>query len=201
MTKRLGIYGGTFDPPHLGHLILAETAADALDLHTVLFAPAADPPHKLATEIRARAEHRVRMAELAISDNVRFDLSRVDVDRPGPHYSVETLKLLREEFPGAELYFMIGGDSLRDLPKWSRPDELITLARLAVMRRPGASPDLDALEQQIPGLRARVDWVTAPLIDIAASDIARQIAAGRSVRYQVLDPVLAYINEHGLYRK
>ncbi len=199
-TPRLGIYGGTFDPPHLGHLILAETAADTLRLDRVLFVPAGTPPHKAAATLRSAAEHRLAMVRLAIEGNPRFALSRVDLDRPGPHYSVDMLHLLRDEHRGAELFFLIGADSLADLPTWSRPRELIGLACLGVMRRPGAAPDLDALEREIPGLHRRMMWLDAPTIDIAASDLARRIAAGRSVRYQVPDDVCLYIEEHGLYR-
>lgn len=201
MTDRLGIYGGTFDPPHLGHLILAETAADSLALSRVIFVPAGDPPHKEANTIRANEDHRVRMVELAIAGNSKFALSRVDVDRPGPHYSVDMLRLLSEQYPGAELIFLIGADSLRDLPTWSRPQELITLARLGVMRRPFVEPDVDEVEAALPGITERIRWVDAPLIDIAASDLARRIANGHSVRYQLPDAVCAYIEEHHLYRK
>lgn len=197
---RLGIFGGTFDPPHTGHLILAETAADDLALDRVLFVPAADPPHKAASDVRAPAAHRAAMVERAIAGNPRFALSRVDLDRPGPHYTVDMLHLLRREHPDAALYFLIGGDSLRDLPTWSRPAELITLATLAVMRRPGYAPDLDALERQIPRLAERVCWIDAPLIELSATEIAARIAAGRSVRYRLPDAVCAYVEEHHLYR-
>lgn len=199
-TNRLGIYGGTFDPPHLGHLVLAETAADSLDLSRVLFVPAADPPHKSSRVVRASAVHRLHMVERAIADNPRFALSRVDMDRPGPHYTVDMLTRLRAEYPGTDLIFLIGADSLRDLPTWSRPAELIQLAALGVMPRPGITPDIDALERQIPGLKARVSWIDAPLLEISASGLAARIAAGKSVRYQVPDAVCAYIEEQGIYR-
>lgn len=197
---RLGVYGGTFDPPHLGHLILAETAADSLGLDRVLFAPAAHPPHKDPASVRAAAEHRVAMVTHAIADNARFALSQIDIDRPGPHYTVDMLRLLRDQVGDATLIFLIGSDSLHDLPTWSRPDELLTLAVLGVMRRPGSMPDLAALEQHFPTIRARIEWVDAPLIDISATSLASRIAAGRSVRYQIPDSVCAYISEHGLYR-
>lgn len=198
--ERIGIYGGTFDPPHLGHLILAETARDTLSLSRVLFVPAAQPPHKRTEQVRASAEHRAAMVALAIAGNPQFALSRADIDRPGPHYSVDTLRLLRDVYPAAEFVFLIGGDSLNTLPQWSRPQELIALATLGVMRRPGVAPDLNALEAHLNGLRERILWVDAPLIDIAASDLVRCIAQGRSVRYQVPDTVLDYIAQHGLYR-
>lgn len=200
-SDRLGVYGGTFDPPHLGHLILAETAADSLNLAQVLFVPAADPPHKRMGEIRAPADHRVCMVEQAIAANPRFALSRVDIDRPGPHYTVDMLRLLRAENPTAELVLLIGADSLRDLPRWSRPLDLISLAMLGVMRRPGVDPDLSELERHVPGISWRVQWVDAPLIDIASTDLARRIGLGYSVRYQLPEAVEHYINTHGLYGK
>jgi nicotinate-nucleotide adenylyltransferase len=199
-VNRLGIYGGTFDPPHLGHLILAEIAADSLHLARVLFVPAAVPPHKEPGDVRASTAHRLAMVERAVAGNLRFGLSRVDIDRPGPHYSVDMLRLLRDDYPAADFVFLIGADSLRDLPTWSRPHELIELAVLGVMRRPDSEPDLDDLEDQIPGIRARVEWIAAPRIEIASHQLVEQIAAGRSVRYQVPDAVLDYIQQHGLYR-
>mgnify|MGYP001474797824 CR=1 FL=1 len=197
-VMRVGILGGTFDPPHYGHLILAELAADNLALDHVLFVPAADPPHKGG--LRASAQHRVALVERAIAGNPRFALSRVDLDRPGPHYSVEMVQLVQAEFPGAALIFLIGGDSLRDLPTWSRPDELIKRVRLGVMRRPGSAPDLTQLEREIPGLGQRIDWIDAPQIEISASALARRVAAGLSIRYQTPDAVRAYIEDHQLYR-
>ena len=197
-VMRVGILGGTFDPPHYGHLILAELAADNLALDRVLFVPAADPPHKGG--LRASAQHRVALVERAIAGNPRFALSRVDLDRPGPHYSVEMVQLVQAEFPGAALIFLIGGDSLRDLPTWSRPDELIKRVRLGVMRRPGSAPDLTQLEREIPGLGQRIDWIDAPQIEISASALARRVAAGLSIRYQTPDAVRAYIEDHQLYR-
>lgn len=200
-NHRLGVFGGTFDPPHLGHLILAETAADALDLAQVLFVPAGQPPHKDPAEVRAPAQHRLAMVERAIAGNPRFALSRADLDRPGPHYSVDTLRLLGAAFPGATLFFLIGADSLRDLPTWHQPADVIAQAWLGAMRRPGTEPDLSALEEQLPGVTDRVRWVDAPRIEISSSSLVRRIAAGLSVRYQLPDSVRAYIQEHGLYRK
>jgi nicotinate-nucleotide adenylyltransferase len=199
--SRLGIYGGTFDPPHLGHLILAETAADNLHLARVIFAPVADPPHKGPRDVHAPAEDRLAMTGRAIADNPRFALSRVDMDRPGPQYSVDTLRLLREDYPGADLYFLIGADSLRDLPAWSRPAELIQLARLGVVHRRSVETDLESLEVKVPGISRRITWIDAPRIEIASHVLIEQIAAGRSVRYQVPDAVYEYIKTHRLYGK
>ena len=199
--QRLGIYGGTFDPPHLGHLILAEAAADFLALDQVLFVPAAHPPHKPPATVRAAAHHRLAMVEHAVADNVRFGVSRVDIDRPGPHYTVDTLARLHESYPQATLFFLIGADSLHDLPRWLCPARLLELATLGVMRRPGSQPNLDALEAALPGITARVQWIDAPLIDISASNLAAHIAAGYSVRYRIPDAVCEYISKHNLYRK
>jgi nicotinate-nucleotide adenylyltransferase len=200
-AERLGVLGGTFDPPHLGHLLLAEAAADHLGLARVLFVPAATPPHKEACAVRAGAGHRLAMTQLAIAGNPRFALARTDLERPGPHYTVDMLRLLRDAHPHSELVLLIGGDSLRDLPTWSRPQELIALASLGVLRRPADNLDLDALERAIPGLAARTAWIPAPRLDIASSAIAAAIAAGRSVRYLLPDAVLAYIEAHGLYKE
>ncbi|NDJ76842.1 MAG: nicotinate (nicotinamide) nucleotide adenylyltransferase [Chloroflexi bacterium] len=198
---RIGIYGGTFDPPHLGHLILAETAAGALNLARVLFVPAAQPPHKAPGDIRTPAHHRLAMVERAVAGNPRFALSRADMDRPGPHYSVDMLRLLRREFPEPEFVFLIGADSLDELPTWSRPLELLALAWLGVMRRPGATPDLQHLERTLPGLTERVLWVDAPEIGISATGTAERVATGRSIRYLTPDAVCDYIEENKLYRK
>jgi len=197
--ERLGVLGGTFDPPHLGHLILAETAASALGLERVLFVPAGEPPHKQGQRISPAAD-RLAMLERALAGNARFDISRVDLDRPGPHFTVDMLALLGKAHPGAALYFILGGDSLADLLTWRDPVGVIEAARLAVMRRPGAALDLDVLAQRIPGAGARLDVVDAPMIGISGSALRKQIGQGRSVRYQIPDAVLEYIQAHGLYR-
>ena len=196
---RLGIFGGTFDPPHLGHLILAETVADALDLERVLFVPAGQPPLKEDWVITP-VEHRLAMVKAAIAGNRRFAISRADIDRPGPHYSVDMVRIIAAEYPGTELFFMIGSDSLRDLPRWHNPGELIKLCTLAVVRRPSAEPDMDALELAIPGIKSRVWFVDAPLIQIAGRELRRRVREGLSIRYRVTDAVLEYITRHGLYK-
>jgi len=200
LSGQLGILGGTFDPIHIGHLLTAEIARETLALDTVLFVPAADPPHKLAME-KTPAHHRQAMVALAIAANPRFGLSTVDLARPGPHYSIDTVRLIRAEYglSAEECYFIIGGDSLVDLPKWHQPTELIKLCRLAAVHRPGYQPDVTALESMIPGLTARLDWVEIPLIGIAASDIRQRVQQRQTIRYQVVEPVRIYIEEHGLY--
>lgn len=198
---RLGVLGGTFDPIHFGHLLAAEEARVTLHLERVLFAPAGDPPHKQG-HIISPVTHRLAMVRLAIVGNAAFAVTTVDVDRPGPHYTVDAIRLLREKWGiGAdETFFLMGTDSLAQLLTWHQPARLVELCRLAVMARPGYRPDLTELEAALPGLSARLDWVEMPVLDIAASDLRRRVGEGRSIRYQVPEAVAAYVAEHGLYR-
>jgi nicotinate-nucleotide adenylyltransferase len=195
---RLGILGGTFDPLHIAHLMIADQARGQLNLARVLFVPAGQPPHKLNRAVTP-VEHRVAMTQLAIAGDAGFALSRVDVDRPGPHYTADMLGLLRLKHPGNELYLLVGSDSLRDLLTWRDPGRVIALARLAVIRRPGAEPGLGALEAELPGVASKVDWVDAPWLDISSSDIQRRVRAGLSIRYLVPEAVERYIVENRLY--
>ena len=195
---RLGVLGGTFDPPHYGHLALAEAARVQLRLDRVLFVPAGQPPHKPDRPITP-AHHRVAMVEAAIADNPAFALSRVDLDRPGPHYTVEMLALLRREYPDAELFFLMGGDSLAEFPTWRDPAGIVRQARLAVMRRPGREPDLAMLERAIPHVRERLVWLDVPYLDIAASDLRRRVRERLPLRYLVPPSVEDYIREFRLY--
>jgi nicotinate-nucleotide adenylyltransferase len=198
LVKRVGILGGTFDPPHLGHLILGEYARDALQLTHMLFVPAGDPPHKQA-EAKTPIEHRLAMLKLALSDNEHFQISRTDIDRPGPHYSVDMVRIIQDTYPGAEVYFVMGGDSLRDLPKWYRPQEFIRLCKLAVIRRPGDTASPQMHEGLLPGLAERVTMIDSPLIDISGFDIRARVCTGRSIRYLVPESVRDYIHMNQLY--
>jgi nicotinate-nucleotide adenylyltransferase len=197
LTGRVGLLGGVFDPPHIVHLVLAEFALDELRLDGVWFLPAAVPPHKSGT--RAAIHHRLAMLELAVQDRPEFSISRADIDRPGPHYTVDTLRQLREQHPDAEFYFIMGADSLRDLPRWSRPAELLTLCRLAVMDRPGFPVSLDMHESVLPGLKDRVIMIESPMLNFSSTEVAARLRAGKSVRYIVPDAVLSYIKENRLY--
>ena len=199
MTERIGLFGGTFDPPHLGHLILAERAVEALALSQVLFVLAADPPHKHDQRI-APVEHRLAMLERAIAGNPHFAVSLIDLDRPGPHYSVDMVRIAQNQYPSATLYFLMGGDSLHDLPTWRDPAGLIAQAMLGVAHRPGEALALDKLNTQIPGLAGRVAFIEAPVIGISATDLRQRVVAGRSIRYQISESVCAYIQEHHLYK-
>lgn len=197
-TSRLGILGGTFDPPHYGHLALAENGRAQLQLERVLFVLAGQPPHKPDRPITP-AHHRVAMVEAAIADNPAFAISGVDLDRPGPHYTVEMLALLQREHPGAEMFFLMGSDSLAQFLTWRDPDSIAGQARLAVMRRTGHSPDLETLEQAVPGIRERLVWLEVPHLDIASSDLRRRAREGLPLRYLLPPLVEAYICEHRLY--
>ena len=198
-TERIGIFGGTFDPPHLGHLILACEIRSQLKLDRLLWVLTPDPPHKKGRMITA-LEHRLAMVRLAIEKNPFFELSRVEIDRPGPHYTIETLKILQEENPQARLVYLMGGDSLRDFPTWYRPKEIVELCHeIGVMRRPGDEIDLSELDREIPALRAKLRYVDAPLLEIASSEIRHRAAEGLPIRYYLPERVYAYILEHGLY--
>ncbi len=199
---KLGIFGGTFDPIHMGHLLITEIVQEALRLDRVLFVPAGNPPHKADVK-KTAAHHRRRMVELAIEDNPCFELCSIDLERPGPHYSTDTVHLIQTQYniPTETCFFIIGSDSLTDLSTWHNPNKLIKLCRLAVVHRPGYRPDTEALEKAIPGLTARLDWVTiTPALDLASSAIRKRVAAGQSIRYQVPDQVRTYIKQHQLYR-
>jgi nicotinate-nucleotide adenylyltransferase len=201
VSRRVGIFGGTFDPIHVGHLVVAEDCAFQLGLDLVLFVPVGQPPHKRGRAITP-ADDRVRMVELAIADNPRFQLSRVDVDRPGPSYSVDTVAaLLAELGPAARLFFIIGADSLADLPTWHQPERLVALCEIIAVNRPGYPRfDLARLEPAIPGARERIHRIEVPGLDIAASDLRQRIAEGRPIRYLVPEAVRRYLEEHQLYR-
>ena len=205
MTARtagaFGILGGTFDPIHYAHLAIAEDARESLELEGVLFIPTGVSGHKPDRPI-SDAEHRVRMAELAIADNPRFALSRVDVDRPGASYTVDTLALLQAEHgPLAELYFICGMDMLASFLTWHEPAQVLAQCQLVAVTRP-THPlvDLAALERALPQARGRVHILRAPGLDISATELRERVAAGRSIRYLVPPTVAAYIRDHGLYR-
>ncbi|MCH7480485.1 MAG: nicotinate (nicotinamide) nucleotide adenylyltransferase [Chloroflexi bacterium] len=197
---RTGIFGGTFDPPHLSHLILAEEAMHQMDLERLLFVLTPDPPHKQDQLITSSAE-RLLMLEAAIGDNNRFEISRVEIDRPGPHYSVDTVRLLQKELPTAKLIYLMGGDTLGFLPGWSRPEEFIKACyQIGVMRRPDDKIDLAAIELELPGVSEKVQFIEAPLLEIASHQIRRRVAEGRPYRYYVSPAVVEVIKDRGIYR-
>ena len=204
---RYGILGGTFDPPHIGHLALAQEAYARLQLDRVWFAPAASPPHKRGLPISPAADRRA-MVELAIAGDERFGLDTVDLDWPGPAYTVETLARLRARW-GKTVWiaFIVGWDMLLSLPTWREPaTALAALDALIAARRPGYSqPGADEealadLERRLPGVRARLEVLPAPQLAISSSELRERVAQGLPVRYLTPDPVCTYMSSRGLYR-
>lgn len=200
-TQRIGILGGAFDPPQMGHLILAEYSRETLCIDHILFVPVADHPVKQG-ETRLPVRHRLAMLERAIKDNSSFSISRVDIDRQGPHYSADTVKIIQGQYPQAQLYFVMGGDNLRSLPSWKRAQDLYQSCRLAVMKR--ADEDIAAAmhDDTLPGLSEKVDIVDVPMLSIWLSStyVVERLRQNLSVRYLVPDNVLDYIAQHRLYR-
>ena len=194
----LGLLGGTFDPLHFGHLRMAQAALDQLHLDRALFAPAGVQPLRQA-ERRTPPEQRARMVELAIADQPCFALSRLDLDRPGPHYTVDLLALAHRQYPDAALWFIMGEDSLSDLLRWRDPQGILSLARLAVLRRPGYEPDWPVLDAALPDLHAHLDWIDHAEIDISARVIRQRVKDGLSIEHLVPEAVAGYIAKHHLY--
>jgi nicotinate-nucleotide adenylyltransferase len=200
----IGVLGGTFDPIHMGHLIIAEEVRARLDLAEVLFVPAGQPWLKLnnANAI-SPPQHRLEMVRLAIADELAFKLSTMEIDRPGPSYTADTMAELGSQI-GADdkLFFILGWDNLNQLPRWHQPSRLVELCRLVPVRRVGfASPDLDSLEAAVPGLAKSLVMLDTPQIEISASEIRARVARGLSIHQLVPEPVERYIIEHKLYLK
>lgn len=191
--RRVGLFGGTFDPIHSGHLVLAETARDRLQLDEVWFIPANIPPHKDAPQITGA--HRLAMVEAAIADHPAFRISRLELDRAGASYAEDTLDTVRAQEPDAELFYLIGADMLRDLHTWRNPERLLTLAQFVAVTRPG-----DTLDPTQSAVAAHVTPLEMPALAISSTDIRARVAEGRSIRYLVPAAVGDYIHHHELYR-
>lgn len=199
--QRIGIFGGTFDPPHIGHLILASEVQYQLKLDRLLWVLTPSPPHKPNRPITALAL-RLAMVQAALSDTNAFELSTVEIDRPPPHYAVDTVRILRRAHPGDFLIYLMGGDSLRDLKSWKSPLELIAeLDGIGVMRRPEDEIDMAAIEVDVPGVTEKTSIVSAPLLEIASRDIRRRVRAGAPYRYYVHPVVYELIEREGIYRR
>lgn len=193
----IGLLGGTFDPVHVGHLAIAEEARDALGLERILFMPAGTPPHKPAGEVTA-THHRVAMVALAIDDNPAFELSRIEVDRPGPSYTADTVEHLAE---GADVTVILSAETFLELPTWHEPERLFAAGFVAVVPREGyPAPDPEWLSRTFPGREDRVHYLDGPRLDLSSTEIRARVAAGRSIRYLVPPAVEAYIVENGLYQ-
>ncbi|MBI4233019.1 MAG: nicotinate-nucleotide adenylyltransferase [Chloroflexi bacterium] len=199
---RLGILGGTFDPVHLGHLIIAEEARVHLSLQRVLFIPAGQPWLKEGRAI-SPGVHRLAMVRLAVQDNPFFAVSSVEVDHPGPSYTIDTLAALRREYEeAADIYFILGLDALHDLHRWHEPAGILRASTLVAVARPGSrrfAPS--SLEELLPGASRRVLILPCPLIGISGTEIRRRVAEGRSIRYFVPRAVAEYIQYHSLYQR
>jgi nicotinate-nucleotide adenylyltransferase len=197
---RIGIFGGTFDPPHVGHLILAEECRTQLKLDKLLWVVTDNPPHKRYLSI-SPIEDRVKLVEKAITDNKAFVLSRVDIDRPTPHFAIDTVNILKDENPGAQFFYLMGGDSLHDLPTWTRPIEFIELCDgIGVMRRHADQVDLVSLEHLLPGISKKVMIVDAPILEISSKEIRQRVNEGQGYRYYLRDAVYQAVLDLEMYR-
>lgn len=203
---RFGILGGTFDPIHLGHLLLAEEGREILALDKVLFVPAGQPWLKTGQPLTA-AIHRLRMVELATADNPHFEVLRWEVERPGPSYTVDTLERLRAESGSAvELHFILGVDALADFPRWKDPERILQLANLAVVPRPGYATEGDGhdivagIKSRYPAYADRITVLAVESVAISATDLRRRVVVGQSLRYRTPAAVGEYIWEQGLYK-
>ncbi|HET7493918.1 MAG TPA: nicotinate-nucleotide adenylyltransferase [Candidatus Limnocylindrales bacterium] len=195
-----GVFGGTFDPIHLAHLAIAEAARDAFALRRVLFVVAARPPHKPGVSITA-AEDRLAMVQAAIAGNAAFEMSRIEIDRDGPSYTVDTLAALRAREPDEPLALILSAESYAELPTWRDPARILELADVIVVPRDGY-PDADEglIAARFPRAPAAIGFLDGPRMRLSASEIRDRAAAGRSVRYLVPDAVATYIGDHGLYQ-
>jgi nicotinate-nucleotide adenylyltransferase len=188
------LFGGTFDPPHLGHLVLAECARDRLALDEVRFVPAGEPPHKRGRPVTPTAV-RLAMVRLAVRGNRAFVVSTLETRRHGPSFTIETLRAVRAEAPRARLFLLMGADSLDEFVTWREPEAILGLATLAVAERPGRGRPAARLAR-----RGRIAWLDNAEIDLSSSLVRARVRAGRSIRYLVPEAVAAYIARHRLYR-
>ncbi len=197
MPERLGILGGTFDPIHIGHLVIASYAAEAIGLRRVLFMPAQTPSHKSRGDI-SPAEDRVAMVNLAVAGDDRFGFSDFDLRSDGPSFTSQLLARVHRELPAREIFFIAGADSLRDFPTWNEPDAILEHAQLAIASRPGTVVT-GAMLATVRNLRNRSTLFESPLIEVSSSGIRDRVRKGASIRYLVPDEIERYIRDRGLY--
>lgn len=188
MKKRIGLLGGTFDPPHYGHLLMAERAFEEMNLDEVWFIPSYIPPHK--ANAKTSGTDRVKMLQLAIGDRPHFHIKTIELERKGKSYTIDTVNILREQNPDTELFFIIGGDMVEYLPNWHRIEELSQLITFIGMKRHGYSMDTPYLVYE----------VAMPILEISSTDIRNRVAEGRSIRYLTSKKIIDFIEEKGLYR-
>lgn len=200
-ARRIGVFGGTFDPIHVGHLILAVEARHQLRLDQVVLVPAGDPPHKQGRPL-APLCHRLEMCQRAVANDHTINISLIDAERPGPHYTADTLRIFHNQLgPDVQIFFLMGLDSLRDLPTWHEPEWLMQNCQLVALQRHDVDIDWPSLEAALPGLYERIIMLDMPKLEIASSALRERVQTGQPIRYQVPRPVELYIQEHGLYRE
>ena len=192
--KRIGIFGGSFDPPHVGHLVIAELACRSLDLDAVYLVPAFRPPHK-AGKHASSAKDRLTMTKLSVRGNPNLRVSDVEIRRKGISYTVDTVRAFRKSFPTSSLFLIIGGDSLRQFLSWKGPEKILSMADLAVYRRPKWSSAQSSVD------KSRIHVVKGPLMDLASSEIRKRLHDGKSIDKMVRDNVLVYIIRNRLYKR
>ncbi|MBA2522164.1 MAG: nicotinate (nicotinamide) nucleotide adenylyltransferase [Solirubrobacterales bacterium] len=198
MSRAVGVLGGAFNPPHLGHLLLAQAAIESLELDEIVLVPTGIAPHK-RIDPEPGAKLRLEMVGRAVADEERMRASALEVDRDGPSFAYRTLELLADELPGSDLTFVMGADVAAGLRDWRRPERVLELARIAIAERPGlAHSDVDPVLAKL-GARSGAAVVEMPALDVSSSMIRERIAKGRAVRWLVPDPVADLIAEHGLY--
>lgn len=197
--SRIGVFGGTFDPVHNGHLHIAESVREALNLDHIIWVPAGRPPHKSGQIVSSDAD-RLAMLELALGNSSRDQISTVEIDRAGPSYTADTLEQLQRTLSPASLVFLLGEDSLRDLPTWCDPDRILGAADLAVAGRPGIDADVDSLIRVLPALAGRLTVVPMEELPISSSDVRQRVAESKPIDHLVPCAVAEYIARQGLYR-
>jgi nicotinate-nucleotide adenylyltransferase len=195
---RVGVLGGTFNPPHLGHLVCAQEAYRELELDRVMLIPAGIPPHK-PVEHEPGAAHRLALCRLAVQDDDRFAVSELELDRDGPSYTVDTLQALNSQAPSNELVLIVGADIAVGLPQWREPERVLELATVAIAKRYGTARA--SVQTALAGLKGgeRARFFQMPRVGISSTMVRRRVRAGQPIRYFVPDPVVEYIEQHGLY--
>jgi nicotinate (nicotinamide) nucleotide adenylyltransferase len=201
VPRRIGVLGGTFDPPHIGHLWLASLAAEAMDLQRVLFMPAAQPPHKRGQPM-SRATDRLVMTRLAIGDDPGFELCPIEMERPGPSYTVDSIEQLQQiHGPDAQLFLVMAADSIAAIDTWREPERLLSMIEWVVGPRPGVPlPDRNTLQERFGEAALRIHLLDGPSLNVSSAEIRERVAAGHVIRYLVPRPVEKLIADRGLYR-
>lgn len=199
VVVKLGLFGGTFDPPHIGHLLLAQVALEFLQLDQVLWILTGQSPFKMDSP-PTTIEIRQPLLLAALADHPQFSISTVDMDRPPPHYTADTVQILAAQYPESQRIWLMGGDSLQSFPRWERAASILQFCEVAVWERPTDRIDWNRLHAAMPNIAGKVTMIPAPLLDISSSDIRARARAGKSLRYWVMPQVATFIHTHALYR-